>query len=495
MESGLRWAKEAQKEEAKERQMSRRTKAILIVIVAIAALVLVFAVPMLWRARRNDALARELHAEFDKWLASLPQVPDSENGAPFIMKGMQLLEDNELIEPIESGLNEGAELVRLKKEYLDSIKDAISLVERGLSYETWEYHIDYGRHYAISIPHLAWMRDVANAFLMHADFAKAAGGDGEAMEWNKKALRIALTLSHDRLLLSYFIQNEICEEALAAIISSLGQRDTSEKEVSNLLSDLRDWHGRRASFAESLDFEFYQFARCIADGITQDRSLHEIAQCMNQDGYSLERESGISAFVLSKRAYDFRADIDFVRKHVRERQALDPAHYYEFRDILPQMEDKDKDFMAGIVESKELFFARLSLPIIGQRTYAAAASGETFWRAAMVMAALRLYEATNGELPEKLDMLGDLVPKEILIDPFSGKQLVYRLEGGDFCLYSVGVDGKDGKCEETRKLFRTRADEGEPDDIIFHTWPKAEKAVPEPAEDGKGAKTPRRRKF
>ena len=475
--------------------MSRRTKTILIVTGAIAALVLVFAVPMLWRARKNDALARELHTGFDKWLASLPHVPDSENGALFIMKGIKLLEDNELIEPIESGSIEGAELVRLKREYLTGIEDAISLVEKGLRCGRWEYRIDYSRHYAISIPHLVGVRDVANAFLMHADFATVAGKNDEAMEWKKKALRIALTLSHDRLLLSCFAQNEMCRKALAAIMKALSRVDLSKDRLSALLSKLRDWHGRRASFAESFDFEFCQFAKCIADGIAQDRSLHEIAQCMNQDGYSRERESGVSAFFLSKRAYDFRADIEFVRRHVRERQALAPERYYEFRERLPEMEDKDKDFMAGIVESKELFFARLSLPIIGQRTYAAAASGETFWRAAMVMTALRLYEAKNVRLPGKLDELGELLQKEMLIDPFSGKQLVYKLKDSDFCLYSVGVDGIDGKCEETRKLFRTRAGDGEPDDIIFHAWRKNEKTAPEPTGNDESDKRPQRRKF
>ena len=71
-------------------------------------------------------------------------------------------------------------------------------------------------------------------------------------------------------------------------------------------------------------------------------------------------------------------------------------------------------------------------------------------------------------MPENLDELGEFVPEEMLIDPFSGKRLVYKRKGDNFCLYSVGLDGVDNKCEDTRKPFETKADEGEPDDIIFH---------------------------
>jgi hypothetical protein len=57
--------------------------------------------------------------------------------------------------------------------------------------------------------------------------------------------------------------------------------------------------------------------------------------------------------------------------------------------------------------------------------------------------ALAAYRADHGRYPEKL---GDLAPKYLAAVPddlFSGKPLIYRLEGKGYLLYSVGVNGKD----------------------------------------------------
>ncbi len=57
--------------------------------------------------------------------------------------------------------------------------------------------------------------------------------------------------------------------------------------------------------------------------------------------------------------------------------------------------------------------------------------------------ALAAYHADNGRYPAKLD---DLAPKYLTSVPndlFSGKPLIYRLEGKGYFFYSVGVNGKD----------------------------------------------------
>lgn len=57
--------------------------------------------------------------------------------------------------------------------------------------------------------------------------------------------------------------------------------------------------------------------------------------------------------------------------------------------------------------------------------------------------ALRSYSVENAQPPEKL---GDLVPdylREVPLDPFSGKPLVYRREAAKYVLYSVGPDSQD----------------------------------------------------
>ena len=68
--------------------------------------------------------------------------------------------------------------------------------------------------------------------------------------------------------------------------------------------------------------------------------------------------------------------------------------------------------------------------------------------------ACRLFKSGTGQYPESL---GELVPgilKEIPVDPFTGKPLVYRREGGGFIVYSLGSNQKDDGGRSTYFITR-----------------------------------------
>jgi hypothetical protein len=164
--------------------------------------------------------------------------------------------------------------------------------------------------------------------------------------------------------------------------------------------------------------------------------------------------------------YDFSPNVEVYRRLVEEAREMDPDKYYSLPEEAKNYRVlNDKTGLDPIDPGTVI--ARIAMVPV-EKSVRDFAANEAFWRASVIMTALRLHEAKNGRLPEKLEELGELVPKELLIDPFSGKQLVYRIKDGDFCLYSVGVNGLDEKCEDTREPFRTNAEEDEPDDIIFH---------------------------
>jgi hypothetical protein len=90
------------------------------------------------------------------------------------------------------------------------------------------------------------------------------------------------------------------------------------------------------------------------------------------------------------------------------------------------------------------------------------------------LAAVRLFEVRNGRLPENLTELNGLVPKELLVDPFSGKHIIYRPAGDDFYLYSTGYDGVDGMPVKAVPFFEDEGDWRRGPDIIFHVPPTGE---------------------
>ena len=69
---------------------------------------------------------------------------------------------------------------------------------------------------------------------------------------------------------------------------------------------------------------------------------------------------------------------------------------------------------------------------------------------------LRCYRAEHGKPPATLDELVPRYLKTLPADPFTGKPLIYRLQGTNWLLYSVGPDGvDDGGKPAARAAVRT----------------------------------------
>ena len=67
---------------------------------------------------------------------------------------------------------------------------------------------------------------------------------------------------------------------------------------------------------------------------------------------------------------------------------------------------------------------------------------QCYWRGTRIMAGLELDRAARGKYAEQLGQVKGMAPED-LVDPFSGKPLVYRPQGDGYVLYSTGPDGKD----------------------------------------------------
>ena len=59
-------------------------------------------------------------------------------------------------------------------------------------------------------------------------------------------------------------------------------------------------------------------------------------------------------------------------------------------------------------------------------------------RSAQVAVMVERYRLAKGRLPASLKELRDFVGHELPTDPFTGKDLVYKVQGKGFMVYSVG---------------------------------------------------------
>jgi hypothetical protein len=169
--------------------------------------------------------------------------------------------------------------------------------------------------------------------------------------------------------------------------------------------------------------------------------------------------------------YNFRYDIEIYRKAAEIWRGIDPGKYY----AMPPEAKSNETFeeAIGMHNTHKGYIASVLPNHLG--TTQTLAITETLWRGTVALAGIRLFEARQGRLPKNLAELGELVPEEFLIDPFSGKEIIYRLEGNDFYLYSVGLDGVDGNAASGIPYFKEKKSACDLPDIIFHAPPAAPK--------------------
>lgn len=120
----------------------------------------------------------------------------------------------------------------------------------------------------------------------------------------------------------------------------------------------------------------------------------------------------------------------------------------ELRKVLPSiLENIDKSYL----DAKRAFqdhddLSRYSVATIRSAEHALndATALRADIRATQAVLAIRWYKIANETLPDSLDALvPDYLP-EVPIDPFTEQPLLYKLEDGDYRLYSVSEDGRDG---------------------------------------------------
>jgi len=60
-----------------------------------------------------------------------------------------------------------------------------------------------------------------------------------------------------------------------------------------------------------------------------------------------------------------------------------------------------------------------------------------------IMVGLKIYKQKYGKYPEKLQLLTPEILPFLPVDPFTGKEFIYRIEKNGFLIYSLGENEKD----------------------------------------------------
>lgn len=438
-----------------------------LILGAIAAPVLIVAVFVLIRWYSNVSLAKELRAEVEAWLQTIPKIPDSENGMLPVLSGVEAFKGSDSLPErlkAEDFSVENESDKTLLKRYLIEKEQALAQIYKGLSYKKFLCPGDYRKGYQRELPSLLGFKNAARTLELKGNLLESEGKKSEAFNEYLNIFRLGETLSNDHYPIPRMIEVTVLDTAFRRLTRILSERSVGEKDISAALHLLIELHGERGDFFTMVGGEYYGFLICIADVIEGKTDLFAVVTAHT---FERPRPSVLARMVTSKYVYNYRYDVEIYRKAAEIWRRTDPAKYYA---LPPEARPGGGETFAKTIgmPTKGIrgIFVKITLP--GFMCAETLAMYETLWRGAIALSAIRLFEAQNGRLPNTLTELGGLVPKELLTDPYSGKEIIYRLEGNDFYLYSVGVDGVDGMLGGALPYFKEKKSAYDQPDIIFH---------------------------
>ena len=432
--------------------MKKKSKIILAIVLA---LVIIIITPLYLRYRSNVKLGEELRKEVDEWLASIPRIPESENGAPIINKALQYFDDFYDVFGYEYSNLDSEAVSATLRQYLAEKEDAFDLLEKGLAYKKWAYTTDYEKGHEATIPYLLSCKAVARLYILKGDIARKEESDSKAADEYLKVIRLADTFARDPVLITRMIFIAVNSKGLRHLLANVDNLALIPDDLFDVLKILTECHGRQGKTSPIYDTEYFSF--CI---MTSD---------MLVDGKSITISSigpRITMPTLPRWLYDYHVDVEIFKKWRKTYIGAESDKYYA---LAPELKDGSLLFeKIGLPMQRSLnaFLAQMMIPNIGE-SLKTLVEHETLFRAAIAVYALYLFKSKNGSLPGSLDELGELVPKELLLDPFSGKNLIYRRERDDFYLYSTGYNGVDDGGKD-KPVYEKDVCVSEVSDIVFH---------------------------
>jgi len=437
----------------------RRNKVLLI----IAAIILFISGFVLYRWYSNTTLAEELQTEFDEWLAGLPKVPDAENGMLVLVKGTDILGKitvpaffwEDIIDMKDSAS------ATATGQFLAANKQALDTVRKGLKYKKFLFPADYSKGPATEIPNLLGFKIAARAFVFQGWLHESQGMQVLALEEYLNALRLGRTLANERSIISAMIEVAVLGIGFKPLMENIALNWLKPEELEYVLKELISLHRRSGDFSKALETEYYTgFTWIIREMAGGEIDLSELGIGRNI----------LFRIIFSRFLHNYRADMETFRKWLDICRKTDPANYWS---MPPEAKDSDAFLKYFDIRPGELSLVSIFLPNLIESTKFVTET-EVLWRGAIALTAVRLFQSKNGRLPKDFSEIAGLVPKELLIDPFSGKELRYRVEGSDFYLYSVGYNGTDDSGTHCAPVYKPGSEHpANTSDYVIHApWPQ-----------------------
>ncbi len=369
----------------------------------------------------------------------------------------------------------------IAQRWVQEHNDALELIIEGSRRPYyWQKYSNRKEEYGmmgILLPNLSGFRNLARALLWRSRLRAEQGRFEDAFDDVKSCYRFGQQIRGDKTLIEQLVGIAIEALAVRTIRDIVGGYEID----STILADFqRDFEQIIAdeNFTISLKakrlFMYDEIQRCFTSDRIGKGHLYLPRFRKISDMSSNYEGAGVDPFIL-----DLVYSVPFLFGHPNKEETLNSVN--EFYDYCEQLslktavqrhaesdaiDDKFKELLGGNIFLGTLVPAVRRVIEIGNRLPVDVG-------AALTMIAIFRYNGDTGLYPQNLNQLvsaGYL--KQLPIDSYSDKPLVYKKTEDNFILYSIGPDFKDdgGKPSRDRK-GRVRLWVGE-GDVVF--WPQPE---------------------
>ncbi|MFA5393916.1 MAG: hypothetical protein WC081_02340 [Candidatus Ratteibacteria bacterium] len=334
-----------------------------------------------------------------------------------------------------------------------------ALLERAVNLPSCRFNLRYEDGPAMLLPHLSKMRSLARLLAARTYILAQEGRYKEAMESATTGLRLGNSLADESILISQLVRiaaDQIAMDSFRQLLNNFNGA-VSVRDYRNLISaiDRKD-----KSLTTGLEGElalgggyFFELglgkrritareSEFIASGgkknIGFPAAIRVMSRSFGQDNIGSQIFWTIYCSYLGKPV--LKEDYAFSIQGYSTLIRLSQKTYFSAKNETSEWERK-----ISITEkfaAMKHIVSLLMLPALGranQQQSICTAGLESL----KLATALKIYKQKHGNYPDMLLSVSPEIIPELPLDPFTGKDYIYRKEGKGFILYSVGPNERD----------------------------------------------------
>jgi hypothetical protein len=413
---------------------------------AVVVLACAYGAAMLWGSLRLRAAYRDLEAAGRPMLASelIPKkVSDPENAALLYQAAALCLKaqpageegQNALLEirtltseePVSNAVERATQLDQLLAT--DAVRRAVELVAEGAKRPHCRYELDYARGAEMVVPHFSDLWGLTAAVCGYAWRQAEIGDSDGAWKTTLAAVLLADALRHEPLIDSQLVRMKQAG-IVCGHIQRMADAVTPDAKDAAAISEALTAFEAREPFVRGLDGE-----RIFSGEWVYGQSAADVTTLMSSGGCLHHASFTPRAVMVVAGCISMPALKVGHAEYLRAMQA-----YAECAEEGASI--AEDDFCDRLIEGLPWYAlnARVLVPAhstVGRRQV----EMESVARVTRVGLQVLRIRATGGTWPVSLEAAG--VAEADRRDPFTGGDLVYKVEGGGFVLYSLGPDQRD----------------------------------------------------